>query len=83
VKRAFTITPRKKEVRTMISGTECMGLNIGSGLPGNKTATGTGEIFVQAAGRSLLKGESGNTMTDRDSTRLMEERYAILEEGIF
>jgi hypothetical protein len=72
------------EVRTMTARNEPMDLNTGKGFLG-KTATAgrTAEIFVQRAGPSSLQGESWNTMTDRDSARLMEERYAILEEGIF
>lgn len=61
-----------------------MDLNVGKGLLG-KTPTGerTAQIFVQPAALLSLRGESGSAMTDHDSARLMEERYAILDEGIF
>jgi len=68
----------------MTARTEPMDLNAGRGCPA-KTATAGREaqVFVQPAGPSSLRGESWSTMADRDSASLMEERYAILEEGLF
>ena len=68
----------------MTAKTEPMNLNAGrSCLAKTATAGRTAQVFVQPAGPSSLRGESWNTMADLDSASLMEERYAILEEGIF
>jgi len=68
----------------MTAKTEPMNLNAGKGFSGETATAGrTAQSFVQPAGPSSLRGESWNTMADRDSASLMEERYAILEEGIF
>jgi len=68
----------------MTAKTEPMDLNAGRSFPAKTATTGrTAQVFVQPAGPSSLPVESWNTMADRDSASLMEERYAILEEGLF
>lgn len=68
----------------MSARTEPMDLNAGKGFSGKTATVGrTAQSFVQPAGPSSLRGESWNAMADRDSAILMEERYAILEEGLF
>ncbi len=68
----------------MSAGTEPMEMNAGKDFSGKTTTSGrTAQNFAQPAGSSSHRGESWNAVADKDSASLMEERYAILDEGIF
>ena len=66
----------------MIAKTSCTDLNVGIGHA-DKTAEGAAQVFIQRGGPSFSGCESGHEMAESNTENLMEERYAIREEGIF